>query len=64
MELRIGSNIMIHFLYILLLLIWHMYLYVYYTLLVVIIIYYFIINVLSTTKGYLRMTTERQTDRD
>ena len=26
MELRVGSNIMIHFLYILLLLIWHMYL--------------------------------------
>ena len=28
MELRVGSNIMIHFLYILLLLIWHMYLYI------------------------------------
>ena len=27
MELRVGSNIMIHFLYILLFLIWHMYLY-------------------------------------
>ena len=25
MELRVGSNIMIHFVYILLLLIWHMY---------------------------------------
>ena len=40
MELRVGSNIMFHFLYILLLLIWHMYFFVcvYYTLLVVIII--------------------------
>ena len=28
MELRVGSNIMIHFLYILLFLIWHMYLYI------------------------------------
>ena len=28
MELRVGSNIMIHFLYILLFFIWHMYLYV------------------------------------
>ena len=28
MELRVGSNIMIHFLYILLLLIWHMYFFV------------------------------------
>ena len=28
MELRVGSNIMIHFIYILLLLIWHMYLYI------------------------------------
>ena len=28
MELRVGSNIMIHFLYILLLLIWHVYLYI------------------------------------
>ena len=28
MELRVGGNIMIHFLYILLLLIWHMYLYI------------------------------------
>ena len=28
MELRVGSNLMIHFLYILLLLIWHMYLYI------------------------------------
>ena len=30
MELRVGSNIMIRFLYILLLLIWHMYLYIIY----------------------------------
>ena len=29
MELRVGSNIMIHFLYILLFLLWHMYLYLY-----------------------------------
>ena len=28
MELRVGSNIMTHFLYILLFLIWHMYLYI------------------------------------
>ena len=36
MELRVGSNIMIHCLYILLILIWHMYfLCVYYALLVV-----------------------------
>ena len=28
MELLVGSNIMIHFLYILLFLIWHMYLYI------------------------------------
>ena len=28
MELRVDSNIMIHFLYILLFLIWHMYLYI------------------------------------
>ena len=28
MELRVGSNIMIHFLYILLFLVWHMYLYI------------------------------------
>ena len=28
MELRVGGNVMIHFLYILLLLIWHMYMYI------------------------------------
>ena len=41
MELRVGSNLMIHFLYIFLFLIWHMYLFgvcVYYTMLVLIII--------------------------
>ena len=30
MELRVGSNIMIHFLYLLLFLIWHMHLYIIY----------------------------------
>ena len=35
MELKVGSNIMIHFLYILLLLIWHMYLYILYCWLII-----------------------------
>jgi len=42
MELRVGSNIMIHFLYVLLLLIWHMYLYVIHLLVVIIICIMFV----------------------
>ena len=40
MELRVGSNIMIHFLYILLLLIWHIYMYLKSTCILIIHCYY------------------------
>ena len=42
MELRVGSHIMIHFLYILLFLIWHMYLYIIHWVVVIVVCIMFV----------------------